>query len=63
VLPWHGLGLVSMCEAFTLRLHELTGCLVADRRNGRLIEPDALSRQWRTVPQELSKDPTARATA
>jgi hypothetical protein len=43
VLPWHGLGPVSLSEAFALRLHELTGCLIADRRNGRLIEPAALS--------------------
>ena len=47
VLPWHGLGPVAVSEAFALRLHELTGCLIADRRNGRLIEPEALSRQGR----------------
>jgi hypothetical protein len=43
VLPWHSLGPVSLSEAFALRLHELTGCLIADRRNGRLVEPTALS--------------------
>ena len=31
------------------RLHELTGCLIADRRNGRLIEPAALSGKKRTA--------------
>ena len=35
VLPWHGLGTVGVSEAFALRLHELTGCMIADRRNGR----------------------------
>jgi hypothetical protein len=44
VLPWHGLGPVDVSEAFALRLYELTGWLIADRRNGRLIEPGALSR-------------------
>jgi hypothetical protein len=47
VLPWHGLGSVDVSEAFALRLHELTGCLVADRRNGRLIEPEVFSRKER----------------
>jgi hypothetical protein len=43
VLPWQGLGPAGLSEAFALRLHELTGCLIADRRNGRLIGPGALS--------------------
>ncbi|MGP0064340.1 MAG: hypothetical protein ACLQGP_12160 [Isosphaeraceae bacterium] len=47
VLPWHGLGSVDVSEAFALRLHELTGCLIADRRNGRLIEPEAFSQRKR----------------
>ena len=42
VLPWHGLGQVGVSEAFALRLHELTGCAISDRRNGRLIDPAAL---------------------
>ncbi|MGP0066352.1 MAG: hypothetical protein ACLQGP_22535 [Isosphaeraceae bacterium] len=45
ILPWHGLGSVDVSEAFALRLHELTDCLIADRRNGRLIEPEVLSRK------------------
>ena len=49
VLPWHGLGPVGVSEAFALRLHELTGCLIADRRNGRLIEPGALSGKKRAA--------------
>ncbi len=49
VLPWHGLGPVGLSEAFALRLHELTGCLIADRRNGRLIEPVALSAKKRAA--------------
>jgi hypothetical protein len=43
VLPWHVLGPVGVSEAFALRIHELTGCLIADQRNGRLIEPEAVS--------------------
>jgi hypothetical protein len=49
VLPWHGLGSVEASEAFALRLHELTGCLIADRRNGRLIEPELIARKKRTA--------------
>ncbi len=49
VLPWHGLGPVRLSEVFALRLHELTGCLIADRRNGRLIEPAALSGKKRAA--------------
>jgi hypothetical protein len=55
VLPWHGLGTVEVSEAFALRLHELTGCLIADRRNGRLIKPEALSRKKRADVQELTR--------
>ena len=55
VLPWHGLGPVGASEAFALRLHELTGCLIADRRNGRLIEPEALSRKNSAAVRELSQ--------
>jgi hypothetical protein len=55
VLPWHGLGPVDVSEAFALRLYELTGWLIADRRNGRLIEPGALSRKVRVEVQELTR--------
>ncbi len=55
VLPWHGLGPVGVSEAFALRLHELTGCLIADRRNGRLIEPEALSGKKRAAVRKLSQ--------
>ena len=55
VLPWHGFGPVDVSEAFALRLHELTGCLIADRRNGRLIEPEALSRKKLVEVQELMR--------
>ena len=55
VLPWHGLGPAGLSEAFALRLHELTGCLIADRRNGRLIEPEALAGKKRAAVQELSQ--------
>ena len=55
VLPWHGLGSADVSEAFALRLHELTGCLIADRRNGRLIEAEELSRKKTAAVQELSQ--------
>jgi hypothetical protein len=55
VLPWHELGPVDAREAFALRLHELTGCLIADRRSGRLIEPEASSRKKRVEVQELTR--------
>jgi hypothetical protein len=42
ILPWHGLGPIVPSEEFALRLQRLTGCLIADRRNGRLIEPEVL---------------------
>jgi hypothetical protein len=49
VLPWHGLGPVEASEAFALRLNQLTGCLIADRRNGRVIEPEKLARKKRVA--------------
>jgi hypothetical protein len=55
ILPWPGLGTVGVSEAFALRLRELTGCLIADRRNGRLVEPEALVRKKRAAVGELSQ--------
>jgi hypothetical protein len=55
IVPWHGTGPVGVSEAFALRLYELTGCLIADRRNGRLIEPEALSGKKREAVQEFSE--------
>jgi hypothetical protein len=55
VLPWHGLGPVDVSEAFAPRLRELTGCPIADRRNGRLIEPEALSPKKPVAVQELTR--------
>ncbi len=43
VLPWHGLGPTGPNEEFALRLKRLTGCLIADRRSGRLIDPEVLA--------------------
>jgi hypothetical protein len=48
---------VEVSEAFALRLQELTGCLIADRRNGRLIEPGALS-QEKPVDVQEQRAPT-----
>ncbi len=37
IAPWHGREDAERGEAFAARLHVETGCLVADRRNGRII--------------------------
>lgn len=44
ILPWHGLGQVALIEAFALRLQLLTGCWIADRRNGRMIDAAELEK-------------------
>ena len=38
VAPWHGREDGDKGEAFAARIRAETGCLVADRRNGRLVE-------------------------
>jgi hypothetical protein len=38
VAPWHGREDSERGEAFAARLQAETGCLVADRRNGRLLD-------------------------
>lgn len=43
IVPWHGLGQVAQGEEFVLRLIHATGCLAADRRNGRLVAPSQLT--------------------
>jgi hypothetical protein len=42
ILPWHGLGREAASEEMAVRLQSLTGCQIADRRNGRLIEAGEL---------------------
>jgi hypothetical protein len=37
VVPWHGREDGERGEAFASRLQVETGCLVADRRNGKLV--------------------------
>jgi hypothetical protein len=44
ILPWHGLGREAASEEMAIRLQGLTGCQIADRRNGRLIEAEELAR-------------------
>ena len=46
VVPWHGREDGERGEAFAARIQAETGCLVADRRNGRLIHlsPSAIGR-------------------
>ena len=38
IAPWHGRDDVERGEAFAALLQAETGCLVADRRNGRIVE-------------------------
>ena len=38
VAPWHGREDGDRGEAFAARLQAETGCTVADRRNGRVVE-------------------------
>jgi hypothetical protein len=39
VVPWHGREDAARGEVFAARLQAETGCLVADRRNGRIVNP------------------------
>jgi hypothetical protein len=38
IVPWHGREDAERGEAFAARIQAETGCLVADRRNGRIVE-------------------------
>src|SRR4051794_15416017 len=38
IAPWHGREDAERGEAFAARVQAETGCLVADRRNGRIVE-------------------------
>jgi hypothetical protein len=38
IVPWHGREDADRGEAFAARVQAETGCLVADRRNGRIVE-------------------------
>ncbi|MHC5537559.1 hypothetical protein ACYOEI_04935 [Singulisphaera rosea] len=38
VVPWHGREDAARGEGFAVRMQALTGCMVADRRNGRIID-------------------------
>ena len=38
IVPWYGREDGERGEAFATRIQAETGCLVADRRNGRIIE-------------------------
>jgi len=42
VVPWLGGGANCVSEEFALRLHRVTGCLLADREHGRIIAPEQL---------------------
>ena len=38
IAPWHGREDAERGESFAARVQAETGCLVADRRNGRIVE-------------------------
>ena len=38
IAPWHGREDADRGAAFAARVQAETGCLVADRRNGRIVE-------------------------
>lgn len=38
VVPWHGREDAARGEASAARMQALTGCMVADRRHGRLVD-------------------------
>ena len=38
IVPWHGREDGERGEAFAARLQTETGCVVADRRNGRVVK-------------------------
>jgi len=42
ILPWLGGTANRVAEEFAIRLHRQTGCSLADREHGRLIEPAQL---------------------
>jgi len=42
ILPWLGRTANLVAEEFAIRLHRETGCSLADREHGRLIEPAQL---------------------
>lgn len=48
IVPWHGKGQVAQGEEFALRLQRETDCLIADRRNCRVVQPDRLRGQATT---------------
>lgn len=38
IAPWHGREDAERGEAFAARMQAMTNCLIADRRNGRIVE-------------------------
>ena len=49
IAPWHGREDGERGEAFAARMQAETGCLVADRRNGRIVELAGIGRVIGTV--------------
>jgi hypothetical protein len=42
IVPWQGGWRNRIAEEFALRLEDQTGCVIADREHGRLVEPSQL---------------------
>jgi hypothetical protein len=43
ILPWKGSSTNRVAEAFAIRLQQATGCALADREHGRVIDPHELA--------------------
>lgn len=43
ILPWKGGTTNRTAEAFAVRLHQATGCTLADREHGRVVEAEHLA--------------------
>jgi hypothetical protein len=42
VIPWLSHGTTMLSEEFALRLHQETGCVLADREHSRIVAPEQL---------------------
>jgi hypothetical protein len=52
IAPWHGREDAERGEAFAARIQAETGCLVADRRNGRIVQLEGTARSLRAFAAE-----------
>jgi hypothetical protein len=54
ILPWKGRTTNRVTEAFAVRLHEATGCMLADREHGRVVEAGELRNADRSTEAMLT---------